>query len=174
MNRPHPKPTDEDRKNYSSDDKPQPDIAWSKDQRVRAKFRIFDSPGHETDDWGWVSAENGEMGTVVYVDDDGTPTVRFDDTGCSTCVSNHEVGLVDLDLERYALNSFFLGITSRLAWGRGITPNESYKGTKGSCFAAGFEVAEAYLNDIAKGKVSGLGLSDIIGTALRNLNHEKL
>lgn len=173
MNRPHPKPTAEDRKNYNSDET-RPDITWTKDQRVRARFRIFDCPGHETDDWGWVSAEKGEMGTVVYIDkEDGTPTVCFDNTGCSTCVSNHEVDLVDLDLERYALNSFFLGITSRLAWGRDIKP-DSYRGPSGGCFATGFEVAEAYLNDISNGKVAGLSLANLIETALRNLDHEKL
>jgi hypothetical protein len=60
-------------------------------QRVRARFRIFDLPGKPDEDWGWVSANAGEMGTVVHAQEGLWPTVRFDQTGCATCVTDFEV-----------------------------------------------------------------------------------
>lgn len=87
-------PTEQDRKNYSNNiatspfyDKPREFLKLG--QRVRAKFRIWDLPGNEPD-WGWVSAEEGDEGVVVGVDDNW-PTVRFERTGYATCVTDFEV-----------------------------------------------------------------------------------
>lgn len=94
--------TDEDRANYNYDITTSPFFSrphefLSLGQRVRAKFRIWDLPwggkldSISSDDWGWVSAEKGEMGTVVYVAEGEWPVVRFDDTGHATCVIDFEV-----------------------------------------------------------------------------------
>jgi hypothetical protein len=92
------RPTAEDRKNYSYDVKTSPHYAnpegWlNEGQRVRAKFRIWDLPLNEPD-WGWVSAEKGELGTVVD-DMNGWPVVRFDRTRYATNVTDFEVEPVD-------------------------------------------------------------------------------
>lgn len=89
------KPTEQDRQNYSRAAKESPFFHCPErflklGDRVRAKFRIWDQPNiGET--WGWVSAEAGELGTVVHVQKGCWPTVRFDDTGCATCVTDFEV-----------------------------------------------------------------------------------
>ncbi len=94
--RPHPQPTEQDIANYSSGGpspfRDRPGDFLKLGQRVRAKFRIFDLPGRVEDkDWGWVSAEAGEEGTVVHQEEGSWPTVRFDVTGAATCVFDHEV-----------------------------------------------------------------------------------
>lgn len=61
-------------------------------QRVRAKRRVYDSPG--TDDPGPVMAEAGDLGTCVFVEENFWPTVRFDSTGMATCVTDEEVEVV--------------------------------------------------------------------------------
>lgn len=98
IDQPNPKPTEQDIANYRSyDSKNSPFVSCPEKflkvgQRVRAKFRIFDLPGRATDaDWGWVSAEAGEEGTVIHVEKGYWPTVRFDNTRCATCVTDGEV-----------------------------------------------------------------------------------
>lgn len=93
---PNPKPTDADKKNYSYSiktspfhDKPGSFLRLG--QKVQAKFRIFYLPHKSENDWGWVSAEAGEQGEVVHVQDGYWPTVRFEKTGCATCVTDLEV-----------------------------------------------------------------------------------
>lgn len=93
---PNPKPTAEDLKNYSYSIKTslfykEPEKFLKMGQRVKAKFRIWDLPHQSDGDWGWVSAEPGELGTVVHVQEGYWPTVRFDGTGCATCVTDLEV-----------------------------------------------------------------------------------
>lgn len=58
-------------------------------QRVRAITRVYDLPGN--DDQGPVHAEVGEWGEVVHVQEGMWPTVTFDRTGTSTCVTDEEV-----------------------------------------------------------------------------------
>jgi hypothetical protein len=87
-------PTEQDKKNYDFKAKDSPYYSnpgkWLREgDRVRAKFRIFDLPGKE-DDWGWVSAEAGEEGVVVHVEDSYWPTVKFAN-GRATCVTDFEV-----------------------------------------------------------------------------------
>jgi hypothetical protein len=95
--RPHPKPTAQDIANYnypirSSQFFKNPEDFLKMGQRCKARFRIFDLPNPgKSDDWGWVSAEEGEEGTVVHVEKGYWPTVRFDNTGAATCVTNFEV-----------------------------------------------------------------------------------
>lgn len=92
----NPKPTTADRKNYSKSIKTsrfykRPEKFLKMGDRVRAKFRLFDLPHQSKNDWGWVSAEAGELGTVVHTQKGYWPTVRFDQTGCATCVTDLEV-----------------------------------------------------------------------------------
>lgn len=93
----YPKPTEQDLKNYQYDTKSspfysKPEAFLALGQRVRANFRIFDLPNPgRSDDWGWVSAEAGEEGTVIHVQPGYWPTVRFDKTRCATCVTDFEV-----------------------------------------------------------------------------------
>lgn len=61
--------------------------------RVRAKTQVFDLPGNP--DPGCIHAEPGELGTVVHVQIDHWPTVRFDRTGTATCVTDAEVEKID-------------------------------------------------------------------------------
>ena len=87
-------PNDEDRKNYSYDVLTSkfhscPEKFLSLGDKVRAKFRIWDTP-NDLGNWGWVSAEKGELGLVVHVEKGCWPTVRFEN-GRSTCVMNFEV-----------------------------------------------------------------------------------
>lgn len=58
-------------------------------QRVRAKLTVYDLPG--TDSPGPMHALVGEEGVVVHVQTGHWPTVRFDRTGSSTCVTDFEV-----------------------------------------------------------------------------------
>jgi hypothetical protein len=58
-------------------------------QRVRALIRVYDLPGN--DDQGPIRAEPGEEGVVEFVEEGYWPTVRFDRTGCATCVTDEEV-----------------------------------------------------------------------------------
>ncbi len=58
-------------------------------QRVRAITRVYDLPGNE--DQGPIHAERGEEGVVVHVQKGLWPTVTFDRTGTSTCVTDEEV-----------------------------------------------------------------------------------
>lgn len=95
----NPIPTDEDRKNYEfnlceSQFYQNPEAFLKLGQRVRAKFRVWDLPGKLPNDWGWVSAEAGELGTVVHVQEGCWPTVRFDG-GRATCVTDLEVEPVE-------------------------------------------------------------------------------
>ncbi len=60
--------------------------------RVRAKVRVYDLPGNA--DPGPVRAEPGDLGTVVHTERGVWPTVTFDRTGTSTCVTPDEVTLV--------------------------------------------------------------------------------
>lgn len=46
------------------------------------------------DNPGFVHALPGDYGTVEYVDDNGVPTVRFDETGTATIVGDNEVSIV--------------------------------------------------------------------------------
>lgn len=67
-------------------------------QRVRAVKRIYEEPQPVCPD-GHVHAEAGDEGTVEYVEPKsglmrGTPTVRFDRTGTSTIVFDHEVEIL--------------------------------------------------------------------------------
>lgn len=92
---PNPVPTAEDRKNYSVDVRLSPFFSKPEEflklgQRVRANHRIFDLPNDAGADWGWVSAEKDEQGTVVHVEAGYWPTVRFDG-GKATCVTDTEV-----------------------------------------------------------------------------------
>lgn len=58
-------------------------------QRVRAIVRVYDLPGNL--DPGPVHAEKSEFGTVVHVEPGYWPTVTFDRTGTSTCVTDLDV-----------------------------------------------------------------------------------
>lgn len=58
-------------------------------QRVRAKIRVYDLPGNP--DPGPIHAEPGEEGVVVFVEKGFWPTVTFDRTRTSTCVTDEEV-----------------------------------------------------------------------------------
>jgi adenylosuccinate synthase len=69
-------------------------------QRVRAITRVYDLPGNE--DQGPIHAEEGEWGTVVDVQHGTWPTVTFDRTGTSTCVTDAEVVGVPLMKEAAA------------------------------------------------------------------------
>lgn len=102
---PIPRPNEQDRANYSYDirtsphfDRPDGFLRYG--QRVKANFRIWDQPnmpGAVTtngEDWGWVSAQAGEEGTVVHTQTGHWPTVRFD-SGCATCVTDREVTPLD-------------------------------------------------------------------------------
>ena len=91
----NPKPTEQDRANYSRSIKESdffacPELFLTMGQKVRAKFRVWDLPNDKSDDWGWVSAEPGEEGEVVHVQDGYWPTVRFA-SGKATCVTDFEV-----------------------------------------------------------------------------------
>lgn len=57
--------------------------------RVRAIIRVYDLPG--TDDPGIIHAEPGDEGVVVHTQEGLWPTVTFDKTGTSTCVTTEEV-----------------------------------------------------------------------------------
>lgn len=92
----HPIPTDEDRRNYNfaPEKSPffeHPETFLNIGDKVKAKFRIFDLPSGHEDDWGPVAAEAGEEGTVVHVETDYWPTVRFDNTGRASEVTDFEV-----------------------------------------------------------------------------------
>jgi hypothetical protein len=96
MTKKNPVPTAKDRKNYDFSRRTSPffenpEKFLKLGQRVRAKFRIWDTPDRSGSDWGWVSAETGEEGVVVHVEKGYWPTVRFDKTGCATCVTDFEV-----------------------------------------------------------------------------------
>lgn len=60
--------------------------------RVRATCTIYDLPGNP--DPGPIRAEIGDEGTVVHCQDGLFPTVTFDRTGGSTCVTHNEVEVV--------------------------------------------------------------------------------
>lgn len=57
--------------------------------RVRAKVRVYDLPGNP--DPGPIKAEAGEEGSCVHTEPGYWPTVKFDRTGGSTCVTSDEV-----------------------------------------------------------------------------------
>lgn len=57
-------------------------------QRVKALIKVWDG-GPDSGDF--LHAEAGELGTVVHVEPGFWPTVRFDRSGTSTCVSDFEV-----------------------------------------------------------------------------------
>lgn len=61
---------------------------WKLGERVKAKGRITDT-GIPDDEW--VHAEEGDTGTIEYVDEAGYPTVRFDRLGSATVVGHHEI-----------------------------------------------------------------------------------
>lgn len=61
-------------------------------QRCYAKVTIYDLPGNANP--GPIHAEPGELGTVVHVEPGFWPTVTFDRTGTSTCVTDQEVEAV--------------------------------------------------------------------------------
>lgn len=63
------------------------------DQKVRAITTVFDLPGNV--DQGPIHANVGEIGVVIHVEDGFWPTVRFDRTGTSTCVTSFEVVLCE-------------------------------------------------------------------------------
>ena len=56
-------------------------------RRVRAEITIIE----ETVGADHVHATRGDMGTVVYIDERGDATVRFDRTGSATVVAPREV-----------------------------------------------------------------------------------
>lgn len=65
-------------------------------QRVRAKGRVYDLPTLDGQgDQGMVHAEPGEEGVAVHVQVGCWPTVTFDRTGTSTCVTDSEVEALD-------------------------------------------------------------------------------
>jgi len=66
-----------------------PELFLKEGQRVRAKIRVYDLPGNP--DPGPIAAEPGEEGVVVFVEKGFWPTVTFDRTGWSTCVTDAEV-----------------------------------------------------------------------------------
>lgn len=66
-----------------------PEKFLTEGQRVRAIATVFDLPGNT--DPGPIHAEVGELGTVIHVEPDFWPTVRFDRTGTCTCVTDFEV-----------------------------------------------------------------------------------
>lgn len=59
--------------------------------RVKAIRRVYDLPGNA--DQGPIHAEEDEYGTVVHVQVGCWPTVQFDRTRTSTCVTDFEVEL---------------------------------------------------------------------------------
>jgi hypothetical protein len=63
-------------------------------QRVRAKVDVYDLPG--TPEPGPIHATPGELGTVVHTEPGFWPTVTFDRTGTSTCVTPEEVEKFDV------------------------------------------------------------------------------
>ncbi len=60
--------------------------------RVRAKCRVYDLPGNV--DPGIIHAETGDEGVVVHTQSGCFPTVTFDRTQTSTCVTENEVELI--------------------------------------------------------------------------------
>lgn len=58
-------------------------------QRCRARVVVYDLPG--TPDPGPIHALPGEEGVVVHTQAGSWPTVTFDRTGSSTCVTDQEV-----------------------------------------------------------------------------------
>lgn len=70
----------------------QPEKFLKLDQRVRAIIRVYDLPTKDGQgDQGPIHAEPGEEGVVVHVEKGYWPTVTFDRTGTSTCVTDIEV-----------------------------------------------------------------------------------
>lgn len=170
------KPTELDLKNYSyaCKDSPfyeNPGKFLKMGQRVRAKFRIWDTPQKTIDDprgWGWVSAEAGEVGTVVHVQDGLWPTVQFDDTGCSTCVTDFEVEPIDNQLQDRAYAEFFQGLAFKFYH---QADDVRWMANVMGPYETGIEVAEAYIKDVQSGAMPGISISDMVKVALRNLKY---
>jgi hypothetical protein len=168
-------PTEQDLKNYSYQCKTSqffenPGKFLKEGQRVRAKFRIWDLPQRDLEsDWGWVSAEKGETGTVVHAQDGLWPTVQFDETGASTCVTDFEVEVVDNAKELNTLQSFFEGLSYRLRnpyLGARISwPSEDVN----PAYMEGVQLAEAFIKDVQSGQAPGIGLVDMLQVTLHAL-----
>ena len=69
-------------------------------QRVRARRRIVENDERASEkarpcEPGWVHAERGDEGKIVYIDEEqGLPTVRFDRTRTATMVFLKEIALL--------------------------------------------------------------------------------
>lgn len=135
-------------------------------QRVRAKVRVWDTPDDDMAKWGRLHAEKGDTGTVVHVQKGCWPTVTFDRSGTSTCVTDFEVEPVDTEKQRMALVHFFDGLTYKLR-----DPDEDIIENPSSAFAGGFHAAESYLQDIESGRLPGLSLEEMVSAHLRSLTY---
>lgn len=71
--------------------------------KVKANIIITDGGGETKPDFkatdfknnpGFVHAVPGDIGTVVYVDEDNVPTVRFKIKGTATIVGDNEISII--------------------------------------------------------------------------------
>ena len=136
-------------------------------QRVRAKIRVWDCPQDSLEkNWGWVSALPGELGTVEHSQPGCWPTVRFDETGCSTCVTDLEVEPIDVTKQQETAAIFFRGLSDKLMF-----PGTPLNKAMSQAFQDGFRIAEAYLKDTQAALETGLSLADYIAHGLRQLEY---
>lgn len=140
-------------------------------QRVRAKVDIYDLPGNTDPHWhngtaGPVHAEPGETGTVVHVEKDFWPTVTFDKTGTSTCVTDGEVEPINMEAQRAALKEYFAGLSFGLQYPAAIRHTDMPL-----AFQYGITTAKAYLADVETGNAPGISLADLVWTGLKELKY---